>query len=123
MLENSLVSGLGGYYARQVRRDALADSAYATLRDEMIDALMQDPALLVRTPGERRAERPAQSVVGEMLGDSELHELLRIVGMCAAGRADHELHLRASAWIAARASEHAAWYADDLAAEMEADDE
>lgn len=119
MIENSLVSGLGGGYARRDRLDALTTSAYASLRDELIDALMLDPARQVRTPGERRAERPAQDAVGEMLGDTELRELLRIVGMCAAGRADHELHLRASAWIAARASQHAAWHADSLAAQME----
>ncbi len=128
MLENAMVSGLPSYYERQARRDALAESAYSSLRDEMIDALMLDPQRQVMAPGYSQRAYTAADVVFDLLdnprtGEPALHELLRIVGMCAAGRADHELHLRASAWIAARAAEHATWHQDDLVAEMEADDE
>ena len=127
-LENAMVSGLGGYYTRQERRDALAESAYVTLRDELVDALMLDPAREVSTPGfgKRRSTATAIDVIGEAIdsrgGEQVLHELLRIVAMCAAGRADHELHLRASAWIAARAAAHAAYHVDDLVAEIEEGD-
>jgi hypothetical protein len=121
MLDNPMVSSLGRYYARQDRGETLAEKAYTSLRDELADALMADPQRLVRTPGYSVKEQPAAAVIGEDLCDEPLHELLRIVALCAQGKTDAELHLRAAAWIAARAAEHAAFHRDDLLAEMEDD--
>jgi hypothetical protein len=126
--ENPMVSVLAQYYdARQDRRDALADSAYTTLRDELIYALIQDPAKVVQTPGFKSSQATAADVINDRFagqtGEQALQELLRIVGLCAQGKADHEVHLRASAWIAARAAEHAAFHQGDLVAELEGDDE
>ena len=127
MLENPMVAGLGRHYALQDRRDALAERAYATLRDELIDALMTDPAKVVQTPGFKPRQTTAADVINDgfagRTGEQSLFDLLRIVGMCAQGKADHELHLRAAAWIAARAAEHAAWHQGDLLAELEGHDE
>jgi len=126
MLENPMVSGLNRYYARQDRRGALAESAYTTLRDELIDALIHDPAKVVQTPGFKSSQTTAADVINDGFagrGEQSLIELLRIVGLCAQGKAGHEVHLRASAWIAARAAEHAAFHAGDLVAELEGDDE
>lgn len=125
--ENPMVSGLAQYYAaRQDRRDALADSAYTTLRDELIDALIHDPAKVVQTPGFKSRQTTAADVINDAFagrGEQSLIELLRIVGLCAQGKPDHEVHLRASAWIAARAAEHAAFHQGDLVDELEGDDE
>lgn len=126
-VENPMVKGLGRHYARQDRRDGLAQQAYTSLRNELIDALMNDPAKTVRTPGFGKAEMPAYDVITDAFsgrdGDQALHELLRIVSLCAKGQADHELHLRASAWVAARADEHAAFHDLDLLAELDESDE
>ena len=123
-LENPMVSGLDRIASRQERRDMAAAIAYAALRDELINALMSDPAKEVRVPGftSRGPMLSAAAVVDDAMagarGDEILHELLSIVGMCAKGKADHELHLRASAWIAARAAEHAHWHQEDLVDQM-----
>lgn len=127
LIENPMVSGLGRYYARQDRRDSLAESAFTSLRDELIHALMHDPAQVVRTPGYKPREHTAADVINDSFagqtGEQALHELLRIVGLCASGQADAEVHLRASAWIAARAREHAEFHQGDLLAELEGDEE
>jgi hypothetical protein len=125
-LENPMVVGLDRIQSRQERRDMAGVLAYATLRDELIDALMSDPAKEVRVPGftSRGPTWSAARVVDDAMagskGDEILHELLSIVGLCAAGKADHNLHLRASAWIATRAAEHAHWHQEDLMDQMEA---
>lgn len=126
-LENPMVSGLARHHDREDRRDALAESAYTALRNELIDALMRDPSRTVRTPGFGVRPHTAIDVIHESFSDAtgnqSLHELLSIVGLCARGQASHhELHLRASAWIAARAAEHAEFHAGDLLAEMESDE-
>ena len=124
-IDNPMVAGLDRHLARRDRRDSAAESAYVSLRDELIDALLTDPATMVRTPGFKPGMTSAADVVDNDIagadGEAALHELLRIVGMCAQGRTDAEVHLRASAWIAARAREHAQFHQDDLLAEMEED--
>jgi len=125
-IENPMVVGLARHLARKDRCDNLADKAFVTLRDELIDALLTDPAKLVRTPGFGKREHSAADVVSDNFagasGDAALHELLSIVGLCAKGNGGNELHMRAKAWIAARAAEHAAWHQDDLLAELEGDE-
>ena len=125
MIDNPMVAGLGRHYAQQDRRDSLAEAAYRTLRNELIDALMHDPAKSVQTPGFKPLRHTAAEVINESLagknGDQSLFELLRIVGLLAQGKTDHELHLRAAAWIAARAREHAELHHDDMLAGLEED--
>lgn len=124
-IENPMVAGLGCHYARQDRRDALAESAYTTLRDALIDALMNDPSRHVQTPGFARSTETAAECINDSFagpsGGASLVELLRIVGLCAHGKADHALHLRAAGWIAAAAAEHARFHQGDLLAELEGD--
>jgi hypothetical protein len=102
-------------------------TVYQTMRADLIFALKSDPAMLVDVPGSARSPWPAYEIIADQFADSKngndsLIELLRIVSRCAAGKLDHETHLRASAWIAARANSYAAWYAPDAVA-MEIDDE
>ena len=122
-LQNPMVANLGRHYARQGRRDTLAEGAYTTLRNEMIDALLTDPSKVVLAPAFKPRRNTAADVLADKFdskdGEQALVDLLRIVGLCAQGKADHELHLRASAWIAARASEYAAWHQADLLDELE----
>lgn len=125
-IENPMVAGLGRHHARQDRRDALCAGAYATLRDELIDALLHDPARVVQTPGFGRQQTTAADVIADSFaarsGEQSLRELLRIVGLCAQTAADNELRLRASAWIAQRAAEHAEFHQSDLVTELENDE-
>lgn len=105
------------------RSDNAATTAYVTLRDEMLAALMTDPCRKVQTPGWPTPTAAAVDVVFDDLsaeGDKSLHELLCIVGMCARGEMTHETHLRAAAWVASFAAAHARWHRDDLADQLEA---
>lgn len=121
-IENPMVSGLSSYYSAQDGRSAMADEAYDTLRDELTYALLHDPAKLVQTPGFNPRMTSAADVVADSFasatGDASLHELLRIVGLCAQGKAA-ELQKRAASWIAGRAAQHAAFHQGDLVADLE----
>ncbi len=105
--------------------DNAASRAHRVLRTEMVEALLNDPQRKVQTPGFNLPAMTAAEVVNDNFagtnGDASLLELLRIVGLCAAGNSTPELHLRASAWIAGAAAEHAAFHRDDLADQLEAE--
>lgn len=117
MIENGMVCGLAAIDARaQADSDSVAQ-AHRVLLDEFIDALMTDPQKKVWTPAYRRQQTSAADVVyqelSSSLGDAILTEALRIIGMCANGRACPELHLRAAAWIAGVAKVHAENHCDE----------
>ena len=116
-VENGMVVGLG---AALDERYGSTELEFLALRDELIDALLQDPARIVSTPGfERTKPMTAAEVVEDSFdypgGGASLHELLRIVGAVAAGRLSsaeaNRLHLRASAWIATAGVVHAEYHA------------
>ena len=109
----SAPQGLPKYPAGLETEPSLGE-IHAVLRDELIDALMADPQRKLTEPRFKHAEplTAAEVIDDQIAGRPEtLRELLRIVALAASGQADHELHLRASAWIAARGKEHADFYA------------
>ena len=90
------------------------DSAFDYLKAEFIEALAKDPQTKICTPGFTDHQTAVADVIldnfhGEK-GDANLHELLRIVAGCAAGE---DMQLRASAWIASNAIEHATFHEND----------
>lgn len=99
---------------------ALRAQCHQRLRNELINALMEDPARVVATPGFRVKSMTAADVVRDdlcsKLGDKLMHELLCVAGVAAKGQMTHELHLRASALIAGVAKSHADYHADAEAA-------
>lgn len=123
-IENGMVVGLGRHYARQDHTDDLCVAAYEALRIEMLDALTTEPTQIVQTPAWGSAGKTAAafSVIEDEFagksGEASLIEVLRIVGGVARGE---DMQLRASAWIAARANEHADYHRDDLVELLEGD--
>ena len=119
-------SAVQTYLARLDRTDDLMRTAHLALRSEFLDALANEPARIVRTPGFGTAHSTARYSAADVIfdnfsaasGDASLHELLRIVALCANGKADNELHLRASAWVAGEAKLHADFHASDLVDSM-----
>lgn len=119
----TLASRHPGDYSRAdaaARVASATETAFNALHDELVSALMTNPAAPVATPGfgpHRRKPMSAAAVVEDMLagseGDALLTELLTIVGQCASGRPTPEAHLRAKAWIARVAEKHAKYHCDD----------
>lgn len=74
------------------------------IRDEMIDALLHEPASVVSAPKWPSGRALCSEVVQDMLassqGDELMVELLRITGAVARGYADPQWTLRASALVA-----------------------
>ena len=91
------------------------------LRDELIDALLTDPAKEVRTPGFAAANTPALAVVAHALGgpngEATLHEMLRILGLCDRGEQIGP-HVRAKALFARLGDDHAEYHVDDAIAKL-----
>jgi hypothetical protein len=110
------------HQARVSRRESCATAAFVALRNEFVAALAKSPATVIRTPGFGLPTMSVSDVIVDRFsgsqGEASLHELLHILALCASGKADVELHLRASAWIAEQAKRHAEYHADDLAAEL-----
>ena len=124
-LENPMVSGMGRYWDREERAYKLNAEAYESLRSEMVAALTNDPTKSVQTPawGSMGQMNAAYKVVEDAFdgknGEALLIELLRIVS--GASRGD-DMQIRADAWIAAVANEHAEYHHDILAQNL-GDDE
>ena len=85
-------------------------NVYRELRDEFIHAMLTDPQMQV-TSASYGCKMTAADVILDnfsgVKGEEALHELLRIVALASGGVTSPQLHLRASAWIAARAHEFA----------------
>jgi hypothetical protein len=108
------------------RNDHLT-GALAELEREFIAAFRESPEATVRTPAYSKARSTIAEAVadgfssfedGKCVGDTYLHNLLRIVANAAAGR---NVKAAAMLWIAEQACEFARTHADDLAREMEDD--
>lgn len=104
--------------AKRQARDRAIIAAHVRLRNEMIDALTGDPTTEVSAPGHGPAFQHPQAAdvvldhFAGSTGDADLVEMLRIVGMCSTGKANHEMHIRASALIAKIAAAHATFHED-----------
>lgn len=88
------------------------------LMQELIDAIIQNPAREISTPGFGTGPRmTATEVIDDLLAgkdrEAETHALMRLLGRCAAGKLDHETHLLASGLLATLAREHADFHADE----------
>lgn len=101
-------------------RPSYMGEAYAALRSEYLLAWQQGPAALVRTPGYGKPQHTLAALVAEDMGGQPLHALVFILRDGANGQ---DVALRCSAWIAECAARHASFHADDLAAEIEAQEE
>ncbi len=104
---------------RVQRRSDLCATACADLRSEFLFAVERAPWLVVRTPGYGPGvENTVIDVIADHLSSDEnvLQALVCLVRDAAAGR---DVHLRAAAWLAERANEHAKWHCDDLATLIE----
>lgn len=104
-------------------RAARSAIARETLRSDFL-AAFADPSSLIETPASSQRFSSLLEVVSDSLagtrGDQYLHELLRIVAGAAAG---DDMQMRADAWMAAQASDFAGWHADDLAADLDDDED
>lgn len=106
------------------RKSFLCD-AFFELRDELSNALLNDPSKLVRTPAYGDAlgghcAMPAEEVLYEAFsekdGDALLHEVVSILGEAA-----NSGSLRAQLLISNVATRHAKYHADDYASSLAAD--
>ena len=107
-----------------------AAAGFDSLRAELMDALLNDPARRVLTPGWGEGVAPAFDVViDEMAGrdsDEMRLALCQIVRMAATQKGDEKLQLAALRFLGRVADAHASFRSDDAssaAATMDLDDD
>lgn len=110
-------SSFGAFEAAD--REVTWADTHRTLMVDLIQAITQDPARKIPTPGFNDRQTPAADVVADMLdwrsGDSYTHDLMKILGRCASGKLDQQTHLMASALLAVLAKRHADFHVDEAA--------
>lgn len=115
-LNNPMVTGLTRSLDRGARLEAMTARAHDYLVAELRDALLQDPARKVSTPGYGSQQTAAMEVVYDEFagtdGDALLHDLIRIAAEASQGRP--EAQLRAQAWLKTMTERHAAFHEADL---------
>ncbi len=95
---------------------AIYAECYARLRDELIDAIRNDPQRVVATPAQAHEYSAAEVVADIESGSEQLHhERIRMTAAAAAGE---DIALRAALWMTLVAQEHAENHAGDMTEEI-----
>lgn len=117
--EAAVIESNEPYWKRAERRQEAYIAAHKQLMTELIEAVMQDPAREIATPEWTDKRMPAHEVIGELLdhrgADGLWREAVWLIGQIAAGKFDHQVHLRGSALLAVLARQHADFHADIVA--------
>lgn len=107
------------------RKDALYTECAAKLRAEFLDALMQDPQRVIRTPGFAHINTASQVLYDSLSGipdDGRPDPMHEVIGILAAGANGEDVQLRIQLFMELEARKHADYHAQDMADELMGDE-